>query len=188
MRKPLLCLFTLQQLTIDSSPGVPQVMVEFHSNSELLEGFIVSVYVLGFAFGPLIIAPMSEMWGRLKLYHSCSFLFLVCTIICAVSKNMNMLIVFRFLAGSVGAAPLALGAGTIADLIKREQRATAMAVWVLGPSTSLPLYLQCTNANNSPAVGPVLGPVAGGFISEYLGWRWNFWIIAIAVSLTIALP
>lgn len=116
-------------------------MAEFHSNSELLEGFIVSVYVLGFAFGPLIIAPMSEMWGRLKLYHSCSFLFLICTIICAVSKNMNMLIVFRFLAGSVGAAPLALGGGTIADLIKREQRAMAMAIWVLGPSTSSLLNL-----------------------------------------------
>jgi len=109
-------------------------MKEFNSHNELLEGFVVSVYVLGFAFGPLVIAPLSEMWGRLKLYHSCSFLFLVCTIICAVSTSMNMLIVFRFLAGSVGAAPLALGGGTIADLIPREQRATAMAIWVLGPS------------------------------------------------------
>jgi len=109
-------------------------MKEFNSDSELLEGFVVSVYVLGFAFGPLVIAPMSEMWGRSKLYHSCSFLFLVFTIICAVSNGMNMLIVFRFLAGSVGAAPLALGGGTIADLIPREHRATAMAIWVLGPS------------------------------------------------------
>jgi MFS family permease len=113
-------------------------MKEFNSKSELLEGFVVSVYVLGFAFGPLVIAPMSEMWGRLKLYHSCSFLFFVCTIICAVSKSMSMLIVFRFLAGSVGAAPLALGGGTIADLIPIEQRATAMAIWVLGPS--MPSY------------------------------------------------
>lgn len=35
------------------APGVPLVMKEFHSNSQILEGFVVSVYVLGFAFGPL---------------------------------------------------------------------------------------------------------------------------------------
>jgi len=121
-------------LKLNGRPGVPQVMAEFHSNSELLEGFVVSVYVLGFAFGPLVIAPMSEMWGRIKLYHACSLLFLVSTILCAVSKSMGMLIAFRFIAGSVGAAPLALGGGTIADLITRDQRATAISVWVIGPS------------------------------------------------------
>jgi hypothetical protein len=45
-----------------------------------------------------------------------------------------MLVVFRFLAGSVGAAPLTLGGGTIADVMTREQRAWAMSVWVMGPS------------------------------------------------------
>jgi MFS family permease len=94
-------------------------MAEFHSNNELIEGFVVSVYVLGFAFGPLIVAPLSEMYGRMPIYHICSALYLVFTIICAVSVNMDMLIVFRFLAGSVGAAPLALGGGTIADVIPR---------------------------------------------------------------------
>jgi len=165
-------------------PGVPQVMADFHSNSELLEGFVVSVYVLGFAFGPLIIAPMSEMWGRLKLYHICSLLFLISTILCAVSKTMGMLIAFRFIAGSFGAAPLALGGGTIADLITRDQRATAMSVWVIGPSMHIEpcIHVAKHELTAIKAVGPMLGPVAGGFITESLGWRWNFWILAIAVS------
>jgi MFS family permease len=117
------------------APGVPEVMREFNSTSELLEGFMVSVYVLGFAFGPLIIAPLSEMYGRLPLYHSCNFLFIVFTIAAAVATNMGQFIVFRFFMGCFGGAPMVLGGGTIADLIPREQRGTAMAVWMMGPST-----------------------------------------------------
>lgn len=116
------------------APGVPEIMREFNSTNDLLQGFMVSVYVLGFAFGPLIIAPLSEMYGRLPLYHSCNIFFIVFTIAAAVATNMGMFITFRFLMGCFGGAPMVLGGGTIADLIPREQRGTAMAVWMMGPS------------------------------------------------------
>jgi MFS family permease len=45
------------------APGVPKVMETFHSTNSMLAGFMVSVYVLRFAFGPMIIAPLSEMYG-----------------------------------------------------------------------------------------------------------------------------
>jgi hypothetical protein len=112
------------------APSIPTVMSEFGSNSELLSGFVVSVYVLGFAFGPLVIAPLSELYGRLALYHVCGVLFLVFNVACALSTSLNMLIAFRFLAGSVGASPLTLGGGTIADLMTTYQRAKAMSVCV----------------------------------------------------------
>jgi multidrug resistance protein len=117
-----------------------------------------------------VIAPLSEMYGRLPLYHSCNVLFVIFNICCAVSKSLNMLIVFRFVAGCVGAAPLTLGGGTIADLMTQAQRAKALSFWVLGPT-----------------IGPVLGPICGGFISEKIGWRWNFWVISIAGGVTTAL-
>lgn len=110
------------------APGVPDLMAEFHSDSVLLSGFVVSVYVLGFAFGPLIVAPMSEMYGRLPLYHICTIMFVVFNIACAVAGSLTQLIVFRFLAGTFGAAPLALGGGTIADLIEADQRAKAVRI------------------------------------------------------------
>lgn len=47
-----------------------------------------------------VIAPLSEMFGRLPLYHSCNLLFIIFTIAAAVSKNMSMFIVFRFMMGS----------------------------------------------------------------------------------------
>lgn len=147
------------------TPGVPKVMEEFHSDNLELGSFVVSVYVLGYAFGPLIIAPMSELYGRLVIYHTCNVLFVILTVACAVSSNFNMLIGFRFLEGTFGSCPLTIGGGTIADMIVQEKRGAVMAIWALGP-----------------LMGPVIGPVAGGYVTQSIGWRWVFWIIAIVVS------
>jgi hypothetical protein len=91
------------------APGVPDLMREFRNSNVLLAGFVVSVYVLGFAFGPLVLAPLSEMYGRLPIYHVCNICFLAFTIGCALATNINMLIGFRFMAGVFGSAPLTNG-------------------------------------------------------------------------------
>jgi MFS family permease len=115
------------------SLGVQEVMSEFHSTNEELASFVVSIYVMGFAFGPLLIAPSSELWGRLPVYHVCNVLFITFTIACAVASDLPMLIVFRFFEGFAGSAPLAIGGGSLADMIIQEKRGGAMAIWALGP-------------------------------------------------------
>lgn len=147
------------------APGIPLVMAEFKSTNDSLASFAVSVYLLGYAFGPLVIAPLSEFYGRLPVYHANTTLFILFTAACAKSTNLTMLIIFRFLAGLVGSCPLTIGAGSISDCFKQEERGRVMAIW------TLPVLL-----------GPSIGPVAGGYLSEYLGWRWNFWFLIIAVS------
>ena len=147
------------------APGVPEVMAEFKSTNVQLASFVVSVYILGYAFGPFIVAPLSELYGRLVIYHICNVGFVVFTVACAVSSNLNMLIGFRFLEGVFGSAPLTLGGGSIADMIIQEKRGGMMALWAMGP-----------------LLGPVVGPVAGGYLSQAKGWRWVFWLIAIVVS------
>lgn len=57
------------------APGVPQLMEQFKSNSTVLGSFCVSVYILGFAAGPMIFAPLSEVYGRLYIYHACNAVF-----------------------------------------------------------------------------------------------------------------
>lgn len=148
------------------APGVAEVMSEFHITDIQLGSFVVSVYLLGYAFGPLILAPLSELYGRLVVYHTCNLLFVLMTVTCALSRNMNMLIAFRFLAGTFGSCPLTIGGGSIADMVIQEKRGGVMAIWALGP-----------------LMGPVIGPVAGGYVTQSIGWRWTFWIIAIVVSL-----
>jgi MFS family permease len=107
------------------------------------------VYVLGFAF----------------VYNTCNLLFCIFTILNAISKNMAMLIVFRFFAGVAGVGAITIGGGTIADLMPPERRGAALALWSLGP-----------------LFGPMIGPVAGGYLVEAKGWRWVFWVLAIIVS------
>lgn len=112
--------------------------------------------------GPLVIAPMSEMYGRMPLYNICNVLFIVFNIACALSNSMGMLIAFRLLAGCAGASPLTLGGGTIADMFPPQQRAGAMAIYSMGP-----------------LLGPIVGPVCGGFLVQSTSWRWVFYILAI---------
>ena len=152
------------------APGVPEVLATFGTKSVSLATFVVSVYLLGFAAGPIVIAPLSELYGRVPIYHVCNVGFILFTVACALATDMNQLIVFRFLAGAWGISPITNGGGTIADLIVAEQRGSAMAIWAIGP-----------------LLGPVIGPVAGGFLAEAEGWRWIFWVIAIATGVvTIA--
>lgn len=106
---------------------------------------------------------MSEIYGRAICYNVANVFFVIFSIGTALSKNMGMLIAFRFLMGFAGSTPITNGSGTIADMFPPEQRGRAMAVWAMGPM-----------------LGPCIGPVAGGYLVQGLSWRWVFWIISIA--------
>jgi MFS family permease len=115
------------------APGVPQLMTEFGSDSAPLAGFVVSAYVVSFIFSPLVTAPLSELYGRNIVMHASNIGFLVFTVLCAVSQNLAMFIIFRLLQGLAGCTPLVLGGGTIGDLVPAEQRGKALSGWQLGP-------------------------------------------------------
>lgn len=112
----------------------------------------MSVYLLGFAFGPLVVAPLSELYGRAIVYYVYNVGFILYTVAYALSASMDMLIGSRFVAGIWDIAPITNGGGTIADLMKPEQRGGAMVIWAMG------------------------------FLAQAEGWRWIFWVIAIAIG------
>jgi len=151
------------------APAVPQILHSFNSSDKTLGSLLVSIYILGYAIGPLFLAPLSEVYGRLPVLNVCTALFLIWSIACALAPNFGSLLVFRILAGVAGACPLAVGGGSIADLFVQDERGLAMSIFIAGP-----------------LVGPVVGPVAGGFLAENVGWRWSLWVVAIIVSLIIA--
>lgn len=117
-------------------------MADFGLTNPELSSFVVSVYLLGYCFGPLLIAPVSEIYGRRIVYNVCNVFYVIFTVACAVAPEVGSLIVFRFFAGCAGSCPLTIGAGSIADMFVQEKRGSAMAAWALGP-----------------LIGPVIGPV-----------------------------
>ena len=148
------------------APAAPLILREFSSNNQLYQTLLVSIWELGEAFGPLFIAPLSEIYGRAPVYNVVNIFFCIFSIAGAVSTNIHMFIAFRFLNGiTVGA--IVLNPSIVGDLFVTEKRGNAMAIEGI-----------------APLIGPVLGPVIGGYVSQAIGWRWLFWLAAIVAGVT----
>ncbi|KAK7981459.1 MFS general substrate transporter [Apiospora saccharicola] len=144
------------------APGIDQVAEEFGIESPTVSTLAITLYLLGLGVGPMLISPLSEVYGRLPVYHAANIVFLAFVVGNALSQNVAQFMVFRFISGFAGGTPMALGGGSIADVTSLKTRASAMGLFSLGPLT-----------------GPVLGPVIGGFVASSLGWRWTFWLLSI---------
>ncbi|KAL2311871.1 Membrane transporter [Schizosaccharomyces pombe] len=127
-----------------------------------------ATFLLGFAAGSVLFAPLSEVYGRLPLYSVTLVIFVVFQIGGGCSKNIWSLVIFRFFHGFFGCTPMSACGGTISDLFNPIQRTGALLVF-----------------SAAAFVGPLVGPVMGGYITESkLGWRWDFWINMIWAGLT----
>lgn len=131
--------------------------------------------MLGYTIGPPMFGPLSEHVGRRPVLIATYMGYLVFTMACALSNSFSLLLLFRFLAGLVAAAPNAVVGGLFADIYdNHEERGKAMAAFLMAASMS-----------------PPIGPVISGF-AERLSWRWSFWIgLAIAgagLPLVLLLP
>ncbi|KAL5508004.1 hypothetical protein ACEPAH_5622 [Sanghuangporus vaninii] len=145
------------------APALPRIKDHYDISSPTILNMTLTIFLLAYAIGPLFLSPLSEVVGRRWVLHISNIAFLIFNIACAFAPDIGSLIGFRFLAGLGGSAPIAIGAGVIGDLFSERDRATAMSVFTLGP-----------------LLGPSIGPVAGGFIAETIGFKWIFIVIAIA--------
>jgi len=136
------------------SGAIPQVTQDLNISSELAIA-TVSMFVLGFALGPMSWAPMSELYGRQYVFIGC---FVLCTIVAGASiasQNIATLLVLRFLAGVFGSSSIVNSAAVISDIFVAKERGLAVMVYT-----------------SAPFLGPTLGPICGGFLAQYEGWRW----------------
>lgn len=143
------------------SAGSEQILAEFKT-SELIFTLGTSIFVLGFAIGPLLWAPLSELFGRQILFTVTYGGLTAFNAGAAGAQNIESLIVLRFLAGAIGSSPLTNAGGVIADMFPAKERGFAMSVFAA-----------------APFLGPVIGPIVGGFVSETIGWRWIEGLMAI---------
>ncbi|EPE24961.1 MFS general substrate transporter [Glarea lozoyensis ATCC 20868] len=140
------------------APSLSQIGNDLHIQNESVQSLTLSIFVLGFAFGPMILAPLSEIYGRAPVLQASNLLFIVFNLACGFAKSTAQLIIFRLIAGLGGSAPLALGSGVLGDLFTADERGLAVSIYSF-----------------FPILGPAIGPICGGFITEYSTWRWGFW-------------
>ncbi|KAI6085964.1 MFS general substrate transporter [Hypoxylon rubiginosum] len=119
----------------------------------------VSLFVVGFGVGPMFFAPLSEIYGRQVIYASTLLIAVIFVVPGAVAQNIGTILVARAIDGIAFSAPMTLVGGTLADLWRAEERGIPMAAF-----------------SAAPFIGPAIGPLAGGFLSDASGWRWLYWI------------
>lgn len=135
---------------------------EFNVSSEVMV-LGTALFVLGFAFGPIVWGPLSELYGRKWPLFTGFFIFAIFQIPVAVAHNLQTIFVCRFFGGFFASAPLAVVGGLLTDLFDPVDRALAIAVF-----------------SGATSSGPVAGPIVGGFVTmSYLGWRWTAYLTAI---------
>lgn len=151
------------------SGGLVEIVEYFQVDKEIaILG--ISFYVLGFALGPLFLAPMSELYGRRPVFIFSAATLTAFTAGTAGAQNMETLVVLRFFAGSLGSAPMAVAGGTLADTFPPITRGLASGLYAI-----------------APFMGPTIGPVVGGFLAAAGGWRWVQGFLAAISGLSLIL-
>ncbi|KAI9648654.1 hypothetical protein NHQ30_003292 [Ciborinia camelliae] len=139
---------------------------EFHVSSEVA-ALVISVFLLGYCFGPLFWAPLSEFFGRRWIFYISFTLYLAFNFLCAFANNFAALLIGRFITGTMASSPLSNAPGVLADIWGPVERGNAVA-----------LFAMMTFA------GPALGPVISGFLELKKDWRWNFYVILWFAGIT----
>lgn len=122
----------------------------------------LSTFIWGLGLGPMVLAPLSEFYGRRNIYIVSFAIFLIWLIPCAVAKNIQTMLICRFFNGLSGSAFLSVAGGTVGDLFARHELGAPMMFYTV-----------------SPFIGPEVGPLVGGFINQFITWRWTFYLLLI---------
>ena len=151
------------------SPAVSQLMHQFGVSREVAV-LPTALFVLGFGFGPVILAPMSEVFGRqmgVLLPFAMAILFTIGT---GSSTTIQAVLINRFFAGLFSAAPVVSSGGILSDIWHTAVRGQFMIIYSL-----------------FVVLGPTAGSIVGTIISEKASWPWSCWITAIMSGIVLVI-
>lgn len=153
------------------SPGLPQIAKQFDISIEVAT-LGLTLLLLGFGIGPLLWAPLSEVYGRKVAVITPYFIAACFSFGTATAKDVQTIMITRFFAGFFGSAPVTNTGGVLGDLYSPGQRGIAMAGYAL-----------------AVVGGPVLGPIVGSavVVQPFLRWRWTEYLTGILMLFILLL-
>lgn len=150
-------------------PALDTLSREYHVTPTLIN-LTVTVYMLFQGLAPSITGPLSDSIGRRPVYLACFIMYIGANIGLALQHHFTALIVLRCLQSTGSSATVALANAVVSDVATAAERGTYIAFASLGG-----------------VLGIALGPILGGILSQYLGWRSIFWFLVIAAGVVCLL-
>ena len=152
--------------------ALPDMMASLGANQNQIT-WVLTSYVVASAIMLPLTGFLSNRLGRKKLILLDITGFMIASVLSGASQSLDMIVFFRLFQGAFGAALIPLSQAILRDSFSKAEQGKAMSIWGLGIMAA-----------------PVLGPTLGGFITEYLNWRWIFYInipvCALAIMMTLA--
>jgi len=138
--------------------ALPHMQGELSATPDQISWVVTSYMVSSGIFMPLT-GYFAQRFGQKSFLLVSVSGFVVASVLCGLSTNLSEIVAFRLLQGISGAALVPLSQSIMVATFPPEERGKAMAIWGIGVM-----------------VGPILGPTLGGWLTEYMSWRWTFFI------------
>jgi multidrug resistance protein len=146
------------------TPALPNVAAGLQASVYLVEATL-SIYFLGFALGVLLWGDISDWCGRRNAMLIGLIVYGIGTLGCASVRSIEALLAWRFLQAFGACVGSVITQTILRDSYNGAERTKLFSVM-----------------SGALAFSPALGPVLGGFISEFYGWRSNFWVLTILAA------
>lgn len=176
--KKVFVIFAISFLTVSIymgssiyTPGAAQMMKDLNT-SRVKATLPLTTFILGYAFGPMILSPLSEHppIGRNVIYIVCLSIFCILQVPTAMMDTIEKIAGLRFLAGIVASPALSTGGATIGDVLTPDRLTVGLLSWAIGAFC-----------------GPTFGPLIGGCFAQNVGWRWSFWFLCIISGFALSI-
>ncbi|KAI1454362.1 major facilitator superfamily transporter [Annulohypoxylon moriforme] len=148
-------------------PALNVLAEDFHVTVSQIN-LTVTTYMIFQGLTPMFVGSLADTAGRRPAYFICFVIYICANIGCALAPSYPALLVLRMLQSAGSSTTVALCQAVVADIITSAERGHYVGY------TSLPILL-------APAVGPIIG----GILSEFVGWRWIFWLLAILAGVVL---
>lgn len=163
---------TMMQV-LDSSianVALPNMQAALNANLESVT-WVLTSYILASAVMTPVTGSLETLIGRRNLFVLCSGGFTIASMMCGAAPTLAAMVGARVLQGLFGAMLMPLSQAVLLDIYPPEGRAKAITIWSIGTM-----------------IGPIFGPVVGGWLTEAFHWRWIFYInVPIGIPCTIGL-
>ena len=138
--------------------ALPHMQGQLSATPDQISWVLTSYMVSSGIFMPLT-GYFTHRFGQKKFLFASITGFVVASVLCGLSTNLSEIVSFRLLQGISGAALVPLSQSIMVATFPPHERGKAMAIWGIGVM-----------------VGPILGPTLGGWLTEFMSWRWTFFI------------